>query len=166
MDWTHIVIALIAGLPATIPALVAAILSLRNNTKIDIATKKVDENTQITTTAKVEAKEAAHDVAVSAANAAKEVANVASKKVTETMSEVKNVVNGRMDELIEAAKAKAYADGLKDGQKFAEEMTVAMKTNQQRIDALNLHNQRNLEAIAALKAMLEEVKKEQQAKAP
>jgi hypothetical protein len=143
VDWTHVIVALIAGAPAFIASLAAAYVSIRNSTKIDA-------NTKITESAKVEAKVAAKDVSEKVVNAAKEVGNIASKKVSETISEVKQTINGRMDELIAAARAKAYADGLKDGQLFAQEIAGAMKSNELQ--------------MAALKAMIEEVKKEKEPK--
>jgi hypothetical protein len=131
MDWTQIILTALMALPSTIAAIAAAVVSVRNSTKIDQTSKKVDDNTQITTEAKHEAKQAAVDVATSAAT-----------KVTESVVDIKKTINGRMDELLALTSAKAYAEGIKAGKELLEAQAAALKAS--------------VESLALLKSQMED----------
>src|SRR5688500_13229405 len=95
-------------------ALIAAVLAMYMEWSRQRTAKRVQEvktdleaNTAVTNEAATEAKAAV----VTATNVA--------EKATETMEEMKTVVNGRMDELLNEARKKAYAEGFAVGQQQA-----------------------------------------------
>lgn len=85
----QVLIALIGGMPAMLAAIGALIVAIRGN-------QKIDENTTLT----------------------KQTKTVAVEAKQETV-EVKNAVNGRMEELLNEARRKAYAEGFAVGQREA-----------------------------------------------
>lgn len=138
INWPMVGMAFVAGLPALIAAITTAWVTISKAKQLE---GKINENTTITqasvseTTKKVDSAlgKAAEDAAkmadqskVEAKQAAIQVAAVAlteAKKSTEAtkavVEEIKVAVNGRMDELLESAKKAAfqdgYAKGLQDG---------------------------------------------------
>ncbi len=95
IDWTQVLVALAAGLPATIVAAGALVTSWRNSNKTDAVGVKVDDNTKITRAVGVAAVTNAQTAATSAA---------AAKSATESMAQdVKKKLNGGIDAAVKEA---------------------------------------------------------------
>jgi flagellar biosynthesis/type III secretory pathway protein FliH len=72
-DWTQVFVAFAIGLPATIAAVAAAVVSIRNSWKIDHNTKLTEQGTAAATHNAREARDAASDARASAEAMAEEV---------------------------------------------------------------------------------------------
>lgn len=128
MNWDSVLIALITGLPATLAALGALLVTIKKLWTID---EKLDQNTKLTKETGTNLVETigAHDSALRETEdkAKKEAALIASKiaataavKTDQNVKELAKALNGRMDQQIETVKTAAYAEGLLAGKKDAE----------------------------------------------
>ncbi len=105
IDWTHVLIAAIAGLPATIAAIGAILMGFRNGNKTDAVATKLDDNTALT----VMSGEAANSASIKAEVAAVK-AGVAATKAEDAVVQkvdllhgIQNSLNGGLASAIEKA---------------------------------------------------------------
>lgn len=99
VDWTHVWVALIAGIPATLAAIGALLASLRNGGKADDIQTSVNANTIIT-------KKGTEDAATAAIKAA-ETATKADNKITHMLNgvlehKITTIVKEQTQPLVEA----------------------------------------------------------------
>lgn len=85
IDWTHILLAVIAGFPATVTAFGAILMSLRNGRKADNISDKIDDNTAVT-------KSSAKDATTNA--------RVAATAASSADDKLSDLLNGGLDKLI------------------------------------------------------------------
>ncbi len=89
IDWTNVLIAAIAGLPATIAAIGALLMGFRNSGKANVITSKLDDNTALT----VMSGEAANSASIKAKVAA-DKAEVAAVKAEDAVIQKVGLLNG------------------------------------------------------------------------
>jgi flagellar biosynthesis/type III secretory pathway protein FliH len=124
INFGNLLATLIVGLPAILAAVGALITSLRNG-------RRIEENTAITVATKtdvakkLEMGEATRQATVRAAD----LVIASNKQSAVVIQEVAKTINGRMDQHLEEAKNRAYAEGLREGQKLTHELKEQIATN-------------------------------------
>lgn len=126
MHWDTVIIAVITGLPACLAAIAAFYATILNG-------RKIDDNTNVTTDAKLELKRtvaaAASQLKTDSVKAAEKVA----EKAAEGVNELKQAVNGRLTEQVDAA----YDRGLLQGQAASSRLAAQVNTNTEAIVVIN-----------------------------
>jgi len=154
MDFTQIILAFLAGLPATIAAIGALIVSVRGN-------KKIDDNTKVTIKAasetRTEAINAASHVASQAVAAAKQVAQTAGA-TQDAIQGLTSAVNGRMDKQIQTEKDASFLEGKMESFKHEVADLIRGISDQAAADRVRLdariteHAERNAQQLELFRA--------------
>ncbi len=103
IDWTNVIIAFIAGLPATIAAVAAFVASLRN-------ARKLAENTALTEKAVTTAAAVKTELAVHDQKRDSQMMVLEAK-----VEEVHKATNSLTDRLVESTEVEAHARGVLEG---------------------------------------------------